>query len=147
MVSYSFKKRFVDPIRYGLGTLPADVLIRNPISRGKLQTIRAEGKRRHARPGETLQLYTVMRTKQCAKIGDARCVRVRSIRIRFGGDFDVIEIAGEEPFGGKASDIHKLDEFSYRDGFRSWDAMLKFWEEEHPGVTDFRGFLIEWEPL
>lgn len=45
MVAYSYKRRFVTPIRVGLGLLP------------KRQTIRAHGLRRHARAGEELQHY------------------------------------------------------------------------------------------
>lgn len=49
MVAYSFQKRFVEPIRSGR----------------KRQTIRADRKR-HARPGEVLQLYSGMRTNAIA---------------------------------------------------------------------------------
>ena len=48
MVAYSFKRRFREPILAG----------------SKQQTIRADRKR-HARRGEALQLYTGMRTTQC----------------------------------------------------------------------------------
>lgn len=105
MVAYSFKKRFVAPIRAGLGLIMKDdkgnwlqcesviddgATVSHPFdpykdlapeARPKRQTIRAIGKRRHARPGETLQLYTAMRTKQCEKIGEARCIAVLPIRI------------------------------------------------------------------
>ena len=53
MVAYSLKPRFIPPI----------------LSGAKRQTIRAISRRRHAIPGETLQLYTGMRTKQCRLIG------------------------------------------------------------------------------
>lgn len=151
MVAYSFKRRFVEPIKVGLGLIVPTT--REEQKTPKRQTIRAEGKRRHARPGETLQLYSGMRTKQCFKIGDARCTNVRPIRIRFGSleEFDLVEIAGEKPFGDRASDIHKLDAFSYRDGFASWDALSQFWDEEHDGIAmkggSFNGVLIEWEPI
>ncbi|MEJ0016825.1 MAG: ASCH domain-containing protein [Acetobacteraceae bacterium] len=49
MVAYSFKRDFAAPILAGI----------------KRQTIRAD-RRRHARPGEVLQLYTGMRTKHAA---------------------------------------------------------------------------------
>jgi hypothetical protein len=46
MVAYSFAPQFIDTIRSGT----------------KCQTIRPIGKRRHARTGEPVQLYTGMRT-------------------------------------------------------------------------------------
>lgn len=152
MVAYSFQKQFVDPILIGLdrgnevsvAAYPAGTVIRP-----KRQTIRAVGKRRHARAGETLQLYYGMRTKQCFSIGVARCVNVRPIRISFDlpGGFDEVAIEGDEPFGAAAEDIHRLDDFAAKDGFVSWDAMLKFWSEQHPGIDRFEGVLIEWEPI
>ncbi len=147
MVAYGFKRKFEVPIRVGLKQ--AKVLVGN--IHPKTQTIRAEGKRRHARPGETLQLYCSMRTKSCFKIGDARCINVRPITIKFGKDFDIVTIAGEEPFGGKAEDIHRLDQFAYADGFASWEELLKFWDAEHGQIVTkcgtFSGFLIQWEPI
>jgi hypothetical protein len=61
MVAYSYKARFVAPIRVGLDlpTLAEHLEMGGyhpgQIIRPKRQTIRAKGKRRHARPGETLQ--------------------------------------------------------------------------------------------
>lgn len=79
MVAYSFKAQFVEPIRAGLG-LPTE-----PQIRPKRQTIRADRKR-HARPGEELQLYRGMRTRQCFLIGRAACTEVTKIRIIDAGD-------------------------------------------------------------
>lgn len=86
MVAYSFKRQFVAPIRIGLGKEVFDAAYRSDsvVLRPKRQTIRAIGKRRHARVGETLQLYTAMRTKQFQLIGKARCTVVRHIIITFG---------------------------------------------------------------
>ena len=63
MSAYSFKRRFVNPIRVGLCLDPIFQIGKHEVSemeapiRPKRQTIRAEGKRRHARPGEIVQLY------------------------------------------------------------------------------------------
>ncbi len=64
MVAYSFDRRFVPAI----------------VSGAKRQTIRAH-RARHARPGETLQLYTGMRTRQCRKIveRDPVCTRIDEV--------------------------------------------------------------------
>jgi hypothetical protein len=160
MTAYSFKLRFVDPIRAGLGLLPGIPKVHHGESFGpgmrsvveyvpnpnppapKRQTIRAVGLRRHARPGETLQLYHGMRTRQCFKIGEARCVEVAPI---------LIHVDAEDPWlgvqvGDNAGTLAD-DEFARADGFGSVEDMWLFWRQEHPGVRDFKGMLIRWEPL
>lgn len=136
MVAYSFKKRFIDPIKSG----------------AKRQTIRAVGLRRHARPGDDLQLYTAMRTKQCQLIGRTQCVDAALITIKFGKRVDVVDIKGSSPpLPRRASSIELLDRFAATDGFKSWDELLKFWDEEHDGIVTkcgrFEGVLIRWEAL
>lgn len=66
MVAYSFHRRFVPLIQSGI----------------KRHTIRPHRKR-HARPGEAVQLYTGMRTKACQKIlaADPVCGRVDEVRM------------------------------------------------------------------
>lgn len=142
MVAYSFNKRFVSPIRVGLGIKihhePGDAHVYTP----KRQTIRATGKRRHARPGETLQLYHGMRTKQCFKIGEARCTDVVPIIIRVPRDDAWLSVKiADEP--EKLAD----DAFAQADGFASVEDMWLFWRQEHPLVRTFTGFLIRWESL
>lgn len=140
MVAYSFKSRFANPILLGLGEKvhhePGGAHVYMP----KQQTIRATGKRRHARPGETLQLYTGMRTRQCRKIGEARCTDVRSIRIIVREEKLTVELDGRWING------RKLKDFARRDGFVDADDMLAFWKDEH-GLGEFYGMLIRWEPL
>jgi hypothetical protein len=148
MVAYSYKARFVAPIRVGLGLPVLDLhyelggyLPGQPI-RPKRQTIRANGRRRHARPGETLQHYHGMRTTKCFKIGDARCKDVADVRLYIHAEW--IEIKGE-------ADLRKgrqLDAFARDDGFDDWTAMRTFWREEHDGkhLGPFVGVLIKWEP-
>jgi hypothetical protein len=144
MTAYSFKSRFVDPIKCGLG-LPVDDI--GALVRPKLQTIRAIGRRRHARPGETVQLYTAMRTKQCRKIGDGRCVRVDPIRIHVeGGRIAICPGTPDKRAFDKASD---LDSFAQRDGFADWADMREFWREEHGDLKrlgPFVGVIILWSP-
>ena len=75
MVAYSFQRRFAPPI---------STLV-------KRQTIRAD-RRRHARPGEMLQLFTGMRTRHCAKIiADPRCLSVEPIVLRMDSDGCIAE--------------------------------------------------------
>jgi hypothetical protein len=54
MPAYNFQKQFAPLVQSG----------------EKRQTIRTLGKRSHAQPGNKLQLYTGMRTKQCRKLVD-----------------------------------------------------------------------------
>lgn len=142
MVAYSFQPQFVHAIRCGLSPLG----LGGPMSvsgvRMKRQTIRAIGAKRHAMPGDALQLYCQQRGPSGFKIGDAQCTRVRPIRLRFGKTdtvtLDVASLMGKAP---------SLDGFARLDGFHSWEELRRFWAKHHPGVTDFRGLLIEWEPL
>lgn len=120
MVAYSFAPRF-------------EVLIREGMKR---QTVRAD-RNRHARPGERLQLFTGMRTKQCRKIvDDPVCTSVLPIDIRFAtGEVSLIRV-------GTVPILH-LDRFAVEDGFEDIADMSAFWREHH-GAKDFRGVLIEW---
>lgn len=124
MVAYSFNPRFVEPIRQGL----------------KTQTIRAHGLRRHARPGELLQLYTGMRTVHCRLIIPATpCLDTMSIEIDFRGD----QIARIKTDGLPCLD---LDAFAIRDGFSDAADMSAFWRDRHPKTlrSGFFGVVIEW---
>lgn len=141
MVAYSFKKEFIKSIQAGLGILVEPASDGTPV-RPKRQTIRANGKRRHAREGENLQLYYGMRTKQCRSIGVARCSKVTPIVMRIPKDdaFLLISIDG-------APEVEVTDEFAARDGFGSVEDMWLFWRREHADVAVFEGVLIEWEPI
>lgn len=148
MVAYSFKKRFVEPIRVGLGYPPSVEAFAAGMDEfgnvhrppPKRQTIRAIGKRRHARPGETIQLYTGMRTRQCQAIGVARCVAVIPIRITVREHSIPVALDGAHIGGGR------LHDFARADGFAGAEDMLDFWKSEH-GLGLFDGVLIRWEPF
>jgi hypothetical protein len=136
LVAYSFKKRFVVPIRAGLG-LDAPAI---PTVRPKRQTIRAIGKRRHARPGEQLQLYQGMRTPDCFLIGRARCTTVPAVTIYLSDHDFMILIDGSDlmPSG--------IRDFAKDDGFEDEHDMLDFWRQNHPGIERFDGICVKWEP-
>lgn len=136
MTAYSFKRRFVEPIRAG----------------DKTQTIRADRKR-HARPGERLQLFHGMRTKHCFKIlePDPVCESIWPIRIRFNPSiFDDWVQVGDWHEPGAAlienpRNVAERDAFAKRDGFDDWGAMRAFWQENHPEIGAlFTGMLIRW---
>lgn len=137
MVTYSFQQRFVQPIRVGLSRVQLSF-----DCRPKRQTIRAEGRKRHSRPGETMQLYFRQRhlNKGGFKIGDAQCVDVRHIR------FDVQDLR----FAINGIAILSRDEreeFARDDGFDDLIDMQGFWLKHHPGIERFDGLVFNWQPM
>lgn len=149
MVAYSFKKRFIGPILTGLGITLHSFADLPPPGRSypKRQTIRAMGKRRHARPGGVIQLYTAMRTKQCRKLGEARCVSVEGVLLKWSGwpYFSTFDLKDGRRVGSTRR-IKDMEEFARLDGFPDFAAMKKFWADEHGGAT-FEGVLIKWEKI
>jgi hypothetical protein len=140
MVALSFKEMFVDPIRVGLDWGPdVDVIGMEP----KRQTIRANGKRRPPRPGETLQLYCGMRTKKCFKIGDARCTKVEPIVLEFYATGWRVRIM----INGRRLLWPKTERFARADGFASLNDFISFWLAVHGAPPRWTGNVIYWEPL
>lgn len=139
MVAYSFAPRFC---------LAVEAL-------AKRQTVRGH-RRRHARPGEPVQLYAGMRTRHCRKLveRDPICASVDAIEI-------VVEpshpstIASIAIAGAALTDA-EIEAFANTDGFPAEDlpfagksarqAMGEFWLSAH-GAGLFRGVLIKWRPL
>jgi len=115
MVAYSFQGRFAAAVESG----------------AKHQTIRANGKRRHAKPGDKLQLYTGMRTKACHKLRDAVCHDACPITL----DRDRVTTFHPQEFLDPEM-IAKLD------GFSSWVEMRDWFEKMH-GLP-FSGTMIRW---
>ena len=133
MVAYSFRKQFGPPILAGT----------------KAQTIRADRKR-HARPGEELQLYTGMRTKHCKLVARVPCVAVERVHIELPRRKHPPSIIVNDLDGNFITGATwgvTLDDFAQRDGFRDFDEMVAYWRENHPGQESFRGVLIRWTPL
>jgi hypothetical protein len=144
MVAYSFNTAFVPLIEAGI----------------KRQTIRLP-RRRHARPGERIQLYQGMRTRDCRKlIPDPLCVGVDEVRIDLrpvgqagGGSMRealervMLEVNGI-PLHGEAADAYaRGDGFPglERLGFGPRHHMLAWWAGTH-GCVLFTGVAIRWEP-
>lgn len=130
MVAYNFKAGFIPAIQ----------------TREKQQTIRLPRKR-HARPGEALQLFTGPRMKPL-RLGAAVCEASRLIRLDFAAHTveldDAITIADEDA----------LHAFAIKDGFRPperiatrvtpWEYMARWWATTHPGQPVFGGVLTVW---
>lgn len=124
MVAYSFRPRFAEPILAGT----------------KDQTIRApRAGRGHVRPGEALQLYTGMRTRQCRLILRTTCLAVLPVQLFWRPAIAFVVDGAPVP-------LDDLDAFARRDGFTDADDMAAFWRAEHPALDVFEGTLIRWQP-
>lgn len=128
MVAYSFKRQFAEPILAGT----------------KGGTIRADRKR-HARPGEHLQLYTGMRTKQCRLICRHQCAAVTDIVLNFRNNL-VFFSYGPDQGRYLTSGAH-LNAFALFDGFVDFEELRAFWRQEHGEAIEFQGVHIRWLPL
>lgn len=123
MVAYSFNPRFEVAVREGW----------------KTQTIRA-ARKRHAHPGEMLQLFCGMRTAQCRKIcEDVRCTEVMKVVITFQPKTSLINYIVTDDVK-----VLDLDAFAVRDGFTDIEDMSLFWLKSHGPIRIFQGVLIEW---
>lgn len=152
MVAYSFKTMFADRIRAG----------------ENCQTIRADRKR-HARPGEKMQIFTGMRTKHCERlIPDPLCISVEPIRIdlrNLEGCFKGPESEAEArsmisgvtiDLGAERLSADQCEALAVLDGFGGYafrpsgepmsamTSMVSFWIMEH-GPILFEGVLLCWE--
>lgn len=145
MVAYSFRKMFVPQLEQGL----------------KNHTVRADRKR-HARPGEAVQIYYAMRTKQCRKLRDPDpvCTKVAVIEIEVTKDKEnpISAIA----IDGRILDDMEMNAFAISDGFGldyhqvpsdGWSPdetaltlMGKFWLDEY-GPKTFTGCVIYWSGI
>ena len=129
MPAYNFQSRFADAVQHG----------------EKRQTIRAIGKRRHAIPGQPIQLYTGMMHKTCQKLitPDPICTDVQRVRIekfpaKSKHDCDFFQMY----LDGKAMFRHEVRELAVKDGFNSPEDFFQFFDKTH-GMP-FEGVLIRW---
>jgi len=118
MPALNFKKQFAPDVESGK----------------KHQTIRAGRKDcRNPQPGQTLYLYTGMRTKACRKLGEATCKSVDQV---------VIEESGVVAIGPNILTIDERFRLAKADGFHYIDDFRNFFLKTH-GLP-FYGFLIKW---
>ncbi len=104
----------------------------------KRQTIRSYRKDgRDPKQGDTLYLYTGMRTKACRKLGEVRCNKVYEIVLN--------ERYRDPSIGTLMSGCGfpcTIDRLAKLDGFRNAAAMFDWFEDTH-GLP-FEGLLIRW---
>ncbi|TIV64897.1 MAG: ASCH domain-containing protein [Mesorhizobium sp.] len=151
MVAYSFKPMFGDQVS----------------SLTKRQTVRADRKR-HARPGESVQLFQGMRTRNCIKLVNPDPVCIQVLPIVIVTTLLLPEFIASIVIDGRSLHRDEIEAFAAADGFaiehvgdwhfkrtaqRSgtgqpgsarWN-MGAFWHAEH-GEGLFEGKLIKWEP-
>ncbi len=120
MVAYSFQSEFAEDVEAGR----------------KCSTIRPHGKRRHARAGEELQLYTGMRTPDCRLLMRVPCLWSKPIEIHRA--FVCVD--------GVRRDVPEYyDELARIEGFSSY-GNLQAWFDHRYGLP-VRGFVqIRWDP-
>jgi len=152
MVAYSFQRRFVEPILGGTkgGTIRAP---RKAVfgGRGGPARYRAAVSGGHALPGDEMQLYTGMRTKQSRLIAKFRCLEVAPIELLFVER--AVLIGNGIKFLLRIDRTRWLDIFARFDGFADFDEMHAFWRNtrasRRPGEEgpEFSGWHIRWLPL
>lgn len=120
MVAINFSQQFVSSIASG----------------NKRQTIRQS---KRCKPGQQLQLYKGMRTKECRLIRNAICKDVRDISFSIDPLFfsPRIELNGDKLTHSEALDL------AIDDGFGDATAMTVFFKGLY-GMP-FNGYLITWE--
>lgn len=116
MPAYNFKRQFALAVKYG----------------EKRQTIRKVRKRGNPEPGDTLYLYTGMRSKKCWKLGEHICTSVQQVEIP--KVFEVI-VDGNRLGSFEIWDLAAEDGLGYREFFKFFDDLY--------GLP-FNGILIKW---
>lgn len=137
MTAYNFQQQFVPAVE----------------RLDKRQTIRGPRKR-HARPGESVQLYTGMRHKSCRKLVDPDpvCTAVNRIAIYINRNhpylIENIIVKSE------LLDADAMEAFARADGFDPDDfpfgpsarGAMGLWFLKTHGEGKFTGVVIKWEP-
>lgn len=97
----------------------------------KRQTIRQSAR---ARPGQSLQLYTGQRTRECRKLADAICLDCTYVGLTARG----VTLGDASKFPGD------VDDFARADGFDDYPAMWKWFSERYK-TNSFTGHIIRWK--
>ena len=123
---YNFKKQFVPFI----------------LSGEKRHTIRAT-RTNPDKPGNTLYLYTGLRTKNTKLIKVAECVKIENIDI-----FKTRDKAGDTIYKVWIDENElspsECEQLARRDGFSCFHEMMKFWTEPKNRLP-FAGQVVHWK--
>lgn len=144
----SFRAEFVPAIENGIAEI-CNECRPHADPRVKRQTIRANRSdgRPVARVGETLHLYTGLRTKKARKLGEVVCRRAVRFRIsRNIGEWVMSRAPGDDTlmvgWRYEAYSLASEHRIARADGFDSRQALLAFFDRVH-GLP-FNGWLIQW---
>ena len=107
----------------------------------KRQTIRAPRKY-PIKKGDTLYLYTGMRTKKAVKLNEVVCRSTWVIKINENGYNLQNDLGQFWIVSNRQNHILIMNSFAQSDGFKDWDDMIRWFEKTH-GLP-FKGTLIEW---
>lgn len=119
-----FKKRFVEPINKGT----------------KIHTFRGEPKRM-PKPGETLHMYTGLRTKHCELIGKDKTLKSKQkLLIFFEADKPEIFVDGKRLWW------YEREEMYVNDGFADEADFIAYWNPERE-EKQFEGIIFHWTDL
>lgn len=122
MVAYNFKSRFADLVEAG----------RKP------HTIRDDKHNgRHAEPGDKLQLYTGMRTRNCRKLRDFICIATYPIDIDERREIVYLKTETE----WLPLSVLQISELAISDGFNSPDEFFEFFRIRCDRI------LIQWQEV
>lgn len=123
MPALNFQKQFADDVESGK----------------KRQTIRAFRKdERDPKPGQTLYLFTGMRTKACRKLGEAGCLSADAIRIGIDG----IVIHAGDGYSQMLAGADGCEEEARADGFATFAEMRDWFSSAYR--LPFSGLVIRW---
>jgi hypothetical protein len=125
MVAYSFEARFEEPILAGV----------------KRSTIQPIGQRRHAYPGDELQLYGGMRTKACRLLMRVPCLSTTSIAFTSAGAVTVWG-GGSFHMGMRSAEMADL---AAHEGFDGVEEMMA-WFEDRYGLPTPTMIRMRWNP-
>lgn len=128
MPALNFKAQFAEDVEIG----------------AKRQTVRAPRKdgRAHCKVGDTIKLYTGMRTKACRLLAEATVTSVRKVRIE---DCEMFLDGRRLPSAIWSRDQTEPtdNEFAEADGFASFMDMAEWFQDVH-GLP-FEGSVICWD--
>jgi hypothetical protein len=126
MPAFNFKKEFAEAVEFGY----------------KQQTIRALRKdgRPHCKVGDTIKLYTGMRTKSCRLLDEVKVTRIDDVEIRSIEMF--LNGVRLYPLIYDRDAPQTDNEFAEADGFAGFTEMADWFDKVH-GLP-FKGQVIYW---
>ena len=129
MVAYNFISQFADAVESG----------------EKVQTIRKRGKKRHARVGDRIQLYTGMQTKSCKLLRVGVCIEFADINIFRDESGHGVKVYLGGLLGFVCLHENQIEQFSKNDGVKSIDDFFDYFLPN--GAGEFDGHVIRWKLL